>query len=69
MFTFTKKHGTGESEEMLNGRIRVGKLERLREKVREMTPSEQKKVKGGVVISIIGVLVGSSSPPANQRQP
>jgi hypothetical protein len=37
----------GESEEMLTGRIKVGKLERLREKIREMTPSEQKKIKGG----------------------
>ena len=69
MFTFTKKQSTGESEEMHSGRIKVGKLERLREKVRELTPGEQKKVKGGIVISIIGILVGSSQPPANQRQP
>ena len=69
MFTFTKKHSTGESEEMHSGRIKVGKLERLREKVRELTPGEQKKVKGGIVISIIGILVGSGQPPANQRQP
>ena len=69
MFTFTKKHSTGDSEEMHSGRIKVGKLQRIREAFTELTPSEQKKVKGGIVISIIGILVGSSQPPANQRQP
>jgi hypothetical protein len=54
---------------MHTGRLKVGRLERLREKVRELTPGEQKKVKGGVVISIIGILVGSSSPPTTQKQP
>ena len=69
MFTFTKKHSSSDSEEMHTGRLKVGRLERLREKVRELTPGEQKKVKGGVVISIIGILVGSSSPPTTQKQP
>ena len=69
MVTFTKKHSTDESEEMNSGRIKVGKLDRLREKIRELTPGEQKKVKGGVVISIIGILVGGRVTPADQRQP
>ena len=66
---FEKKHSTGKSEEINGDRIKVGKLQRIREAVRELTPGEQKKVKGGIVISVISVLVGSGQPPANQRQP
>jgi hypothetical protein len=63
---FTKKQSRDESEEMNGGRIKVGKLQRIREAFSELTPGEQKKVKGGVVISIIGILVGGRSAPADQ---
>ena len=66
---FTNKESTGKTEEMPGGRIKIGKLQRIRQAFSELTPEEQKKVKGGVVISIIGILVGGRSAPADQRQP
>jgi hypothetical protein len=65
--TMTEKNQvTGESMEMKGRRIKVGRLQRTRESVRDLTSGEQKRVKGGVVISIIGILVGTRS-TADQR--
>ena len=56
-----KKQSTGESEEMQGRRIKVGKLQRIGEAFKDLTPGEKKLVKGGlVVISIIGVLIAPS---------
>ena len=52
-----RKQSTGESEEMQGRRIKVGKLQRIGEAYRNLTPGEKKWVKGGVVISIIGILI------------
>ena len=57
----TKKQSTGESEEMQGRRIKVGKLQRIGEAFKDLTPLEKKLVKGGVVISIIGILVGGAA--------
>ena len=62
------KQSTSESAEMKGRRIKVGRLQRMRERFRDLTSDEQKRVKGGVVISIIGVLIGSRTAPTDQRQ-
>jgi hypothetical protein len=64
-----KKQSETENQEMLGRKIKVGKLQAFRERFRELNSEEQKRVKGGVVISIIGVLVGRGSTPADDRQP
>ncbi len=64
-----KNESTEQGEEMQGQRIKVGKLQRDRETVRELTPGERKRIKGGVVISIIGILVGgASAAPAVRKQ-
>lgn len=42
----TKKQSTDEKEKTI-GRIRVGQLEEAEEKVKDLTDSEAKEVKGG----------------------
>ncbi len=61
-----KNQSTSESAELKGRRIKVGRLQRMRERFRDLTSDEQKRVKGGVVISIIGILVGTRS-TADQR--
>ena len=64
-----KKQRESETKEMPGRRIKVGKLQEYRERFRELNSEEQKRVKGGIVIRIISVLIGTSSAPADQRQP
>ena len=62
-----KKENFTESKEMHGRRIKVGKLQSIRDSFRDLTSGEQKRVKGGIVIRIIGVLIGGHSSPPDQR--
>ena len=54
----TRKERMNDSEEMKGRRIKVDKLQLNRETVRDLTPNEQKGIKGGLVVStIIGVII------------
>ena len=64
-----KKESFTKSKEMRGRRIKVGKLQSIRDSLTDLTSGEQKRVKGGIVIRIIGVLIGGHSTPSDQRQP
>jgi hypothetical protein len=64
-----RKESMNDSEEMKGRRIKVDKLQLNRETVRDLTPDEQKGIKGGLVVSaIIGVVIALLLPaPQNPR--
>ena len=55
----TKKNSTGEKEEK-KGKVKVGKLQRNREAVTDLTDSEQKQIKGGVGVACPKWVCGSN---------
>lgn len=58
----TKLQGASEQGEQ-KGRIKIGKLQRHTETVKDLTTQDMKEVKGGlVVISIIAILIGMLIP-------
>jgi len=59
---------TNEIEELKGGRIKLGKLQRNADDMRDLTQSERKAIKGGVVISIIGVLIGMYAAGGPKRE-
>lgn len=51
------------------GRIKIGKLQLNKETVKDLTTSDMKEVKGGlVVIGIIAILIGLLPPAVTNRE-